>query len=619
MKTYLLDSFNRYKRFSRKLDAKSTICNQTWVVFNDLGEREIYKFKENGTLRIVLSGRITEGKWDYDPNDDTISLFTDTQAVMVHPGMFENTVLALRVDGTDEIAFLIEEGNSEKFQPKTLDELMDYFAKKEIYFENERLRKEIEDRKRREEDAERARREQEERERARKEDEEYKRKKTIVNTFINKLSKIDYTNRVAFNHELLKAFSIIIWVLIASILLFIIGVALNSAFPGDTVFPFYLIWLWSFAASVVSIAAITTIAHNETRPVLTDDFESLLSDYKKSVESQGSFTEEIESAIRERALSFRKSITLRDLIDLLKFRYEVTYKECDESRGKWGLWKQTIINSVVVFLVMSFIIWMSTLNYGARFKYDSLEIDAIDTTGRTELVNDDYTIVSTPEWCTQVYGISGGSIEISTNYNYEISPRVGFIKIAHKGVFKTFYSSIKVIQKGDTVNRFENDKPITLRYDDYCYHFEPMADGIVQLSNQSRLPRWITVDHYDDHERDCCRPYSDKVNSINKFVFLLEPNSTDSDRCAVLQFEGGGYSTNIKLTQLCITQAEKDSIENERKLAEQRRKEQQKMLEQQRKAYGKQRKSNKQQPITYEENPLKDYVRKTYPGIRLMR
>lgn len=44
MKTYLFDTFNRYKRFSEKLDAKTILCNKSWWVFNDSGEKEVYIF-----------------------------------------------------------------------------------------------------------------------------------------------------------------------------------------------------------------------------------------------------------------------------------------------------------------------------------------------------------------------------------------------------------------------------------------------------------------------------------------------------------------------------------------------------------------------------------------------
>ena len=54
MKTYLCDSFNRYKQFSRKINAKTILCNKSWWVFNDNGDKDIYIFQKDGTLIISI-------------------------------------------------------------------------------------------------------------------------------------------------------------------------------------------------------------------------------------------------------------------------------------------------------------------------------------------------------------------------------------------------------------------------------------------------------------------------------------------------------------------------------------------------------------------------------------
>ena len=115
MKLYLFDTINRYKRYSETLDVKTKICNRPWIVFNDGGEKEVYKFKEDGTINIVLSGRVTKGTWEYDPTDKTIIISASGHSYMVHPGMYDDMLLALQVDGTNECSFLIEENNSQKF------------------------------------------------------------------------------------------------------------------------------------------------------------------------------------------------------------------------------------------------------------------------------------------------------------------------------------------------------------------------------------------------------------------------------------------------------------------------------------------------------------------------
>ena len=63
MKTFLFDTFNKYKRFSESLDVETILCNKTWFVFNSSGEREIYIFQENGKLKISLNGKVTHATW----------------------------------------------------------------------------------------------------------------------------------------------------------------------------------------------------------------------------------------------------------------------------------------------------------------------------------------------------------------------------------------------------------------------------------------------------------------------------------------------------------------------------------------------------------------------------
>ena len=131
MKLYLFDTINRYKRYSETLDVKTKICNRPWIVFNDGGEKEVYKFKEDGTINIILSGRVTKGNWEYDPSDKTIIISASDQSYMVHPGMYDDMLLALQVDGTDQCSFLIEENNSKNFAPQTYSDLMLFFEEKE--------------------------------------------------------------------------------------------------------------------------------------------------------------------------------------------------------------------------------------------------------------------------------------------------------------------------------------------------------------------------------------------------------------------------------------------------------------------------------------------------------
>lgn len=131
MKTYLFDTFNRYKRFSEELDAKTILCNKSWWVFNDSGEKEVYIFNTDGTLIIAVSGKVTNATWQYITANKSLIITGNNQSYMVHPAFFDNQIFALQVDGTNDYAFLIDENNLPSTNLRSLADLKEHFAEKE--------------------------------------------------------------------------------------------------------------------------------------------------------------------------------------------------------------------------------------------------------------------------------------------------------------------------------------------------------------------------------------------------------------------------------------------------------------------------------------------------------
>ena len=130
MKTYLFDTINRYKRFSEKLDVQTAICNKSWWVFNDSGEKELYIFNEDGTLDVSFGGRVTEGKWRYVSANKSIIVSANSESFMLDPAFIDNAIFALKLNGTDQYVFMIDENNTASFAPSTYKKLMGYFDEK---------------------------------------------------------------------------------------------------------------------------------------------------------------------------------------------------------------------------------------------------------------------------------------------------------------------------------------------------------------------------------------------------------------------------------------------------------------------------------------------------------
>lgn len=149
MKTFLFDTFNKYKRLSESLDVEATLCNRPWCVFNNSGEKEVYIFQEKGKLLISLNGKVTHGTWEYIPANKSLIISGNDQSYMVHTAYVDNTLFALNIDGTNEFVFLIDENNKKKFQPQSYNDIKQYFqAKERIQIEKEESERIEQERKR---------------------------------------------------------------------------------------------------------------------------------------------------------------------------------------------------------------------------------------------------------------------------------------------------------------------------------------------------------------------------------------------------------------------------------------------------------------------------------------
>ena len=140
METFLLDSFNRYKRFSEKLDVKTILCNKAWWVFNDSGEKEIYIFQEDGSLIISINGNVINANWKYLPTNRSLIINEKEQSYMLHPAFLDDKIFALQKDGTEQYSFMIMEEQLKYLYIKSLSDLMQYFIEEE----DRRIKAEIE-------------------------------------------------------------------------------------------------------------------------------------------------------------------------------------------------------------------------------------------------------------------------------------------------------------------------------------------------------------------------------------------------------------------------------------------------------------------------------------------
>lgn len=237
MKTFLLDSFNRYKRFSEELDVKTILCNKSWLIFNDCGDKELYVFQENGSLIASVNGNVTNAKWQYIPANKSLVVSFREQSFMFHPSFINNVIFALQQDGTERFAFMINEEQSESFYPKSLKELNNYFEgieRKRIEAEEQEKRWLIEqqrkEQQRIEEEYKRQQQYRIEQERLRQEEDRRAEEERRIEQ--EKLAKIKKENDILKQYKLFLAAKVLGYILIASITATLTILAYNTSSDG---------------------------------------------------------------------------------------------------------------------------------------------------------------------------------------------------------------------------------------------------------------------------------------------------------------------------------------------------------------------------------------------------
>ena len=109
MKTFILDIIPKLLRFSKKLDELALLTNQHWVIVNEIENSKIvYIFRSNFELLISQNGKVEKGKWEYLGNNSLLIEKANDCFLFKH-GFFDENILALKIDGKEEYAILVNE------------------------------------------------------------------------------------------------------------------------------------------------------------------------------------------------------------------------------------------------------------------------------------------------------------------------------------------------------------------------------------------------------------------------------------------------------------------------------------------------------------------------------
>ncbi len=133
MMKFIKDIIPKISRYSKKLDDVTTLTNQHWVyVDRNSTSKVVFIFRSNSDLLISVNGKVEKGKWTYLGNDYLLVERPNESHLYKH-GFFDDTVLALKVDGTLDFAVFINETKIGK-ELNTLENVLNYLDNRYIRY-----------------------------------------------------------------------------------------------------------------------------------------------------------------------------------------------------------------------------------------------------------------------------------------------------------------------------------------------------------------------------------------------------------------------------------------------------------------------------------------------------
>ncbi|RZK04108.1 MAG: hypothetical protein EOO46_17465 [Flavobacterium sp.] len=109
MRTFFADIIPKIQRFSLKLDDLTKLTNQHWVSITDIGHnKKVFIFRQNNQLLMAENGVVEKGFWEYLGNQSLL-IDTKTESYLLKHGFFDEHVIALKLDSTDNYVFFVNE------------------------------------------------------------------------------------------------------------------------------------------------------------------------------------------------------------------------------------------------------------------------------------------------------------------------------------------------------------------------------------------------------------------------------------------------------------------------------------------------------------------------------
>jgi hypothetical protein len=136
MQTFIADIIPKLQSFSKKLDDLTLLTNQHWVVLDELKQsKNVYIFRANNELLISSNGKVEKGKWEYLGNNSLLIDRNEDSYLFKH-GFFDENVMALKIDGKEEYALLVNENRFDG-ELNSVDKVTEFLGSKYLSIDSQ--------------------------------------------------------------------------------------------------------------------------------------------------------------------------------------------------------------------------------------------------------------------------------------------------------------------------------------------------------------------------------------------------------------------------------------------------------------------------------------------------
>jgi hypothetical protein len=111
MISIIKDYLNKITIHSESLSRTEKYINKPWVHVDSDGNYHKYIFNPDGDLFMSFNGKVEIGKWKYLTEANLIFIDRLTDRIMLKQSFFDESVMILKIDGTNEDLFILANEN----------------------------------------------------------------------------------------------------------------------------------------------------------------------------------------------------------------------------------------------------------------------------------------------------------------------------------------------------------------------------------------------------------------------------------------------------------------------------------------------------------------------------